>query len=209
MPSSAKALVTFELWNRKFHYYLGLFFLFFLWLFSLTGLLLNHPQWRIASGDRNETRYEQSVEPPRGDTEFARARDVMRQLKLSGEINWPAAQKPEHLDFGISRPNDASQIQVDLRQNLASVQHFSNSRWATFRIFHTFSGARFDAPATERDWILTTVWVVAMDALAVALIVMVFGSYYMWFRLKKKRALGVVALSAGVLSCGLFVSGFL
>ena len=209
MPSSAKALVTVELWNRKLHYYLGLFFLFFLWLFSLTGLLLNHPQWRIASGDRSETRYQRSIAPPRGDTDLARARDVMDQLMLSGEINWPAAQKPTRLDFSISRPNDASQIQVDLQQNVASVQHFANSHWATFRIFHAFSGSRFDAPATERDWILTTVWVVAMDALAVALIVMVLGSYYMWYRLKKKRALGVIVLSAGILSCGVFVSGLL
>lgn len=209
MPSSVKTFVTVELWNRKVHYYFGLFFLFFLWLFSLTGLLLNHPQWRIASGDRRETRYERTIEAPAGDTEFARARHVMGQLKLTGEINWPPSQKPGHLDFSISRPNDASQIQVDLLQDRASVQHFENGRWATFRIFHTFSGSRFDAPATDRDWILTSLWVIAMDALAVALNVMVLGSYYMWYRLKKRRALGIVALSAGVLSCGLFVAGFL
>src|SRR6266487_28543 len=146
MPSSVKTFVTVELWNRKVHYYFGLFFLFFLWLFSLTGLLLNHPQWRIASGDRRETRYERTIEAPAGDTEFARARQVMGQLKLTGEINWPQSQKPEHLDFSISRPNDASQIQVDLVQDRASVQHFQNSRWATFRNFHTFSGPRLDAP---------------------------------------------------------------
>ena len=48
-----------------------------------------------------------------------------------------------------------------------------------------------------------------MDAMAVGLIVMVLGSYYMWYRLKKKRALGFIALSGGVLSCGVFVSGLL
>ena len=46
-----------------------------------------------------------------------------------------------------------------------------------------------------------------MDALAVGLLVMVFGSYYMWYRLKPKRTLGWIALSAGVISCGLFVFG--
>ncbi len=29
-------------WNRRLHYYFGLYFLFFTWLFALTGLLLNH-----------------------------------------------------------------------------------------------------------------------------------------------------------------------
>ena len=46
-----------------------------------------------------------------------------------------------------------------------------------------------------------------MDALAAALLVMVFGSYYMWWRLKKRHALGLVALLAGAVTCGWFVSG--
>lgn len=37
-----------ETWNRKIHIYLGLYFLFFLGLFSISGLVLNHPQWAFA-----------------------------------------------------------------------------------------------------------------------------------------------------------------
>jgi hypothetical protein len=48
-----------------------------------------------------------------------------------------------------------------------------------------------------------------MDALAAGLIVMVAGSYYMWWQLKKKRALGFVALAAGIASCAVFVTGLL
>ena len=40
-----RSLRRLDVWNRKLHYYLGLYFLFFLWLFSLTGLMLNHQQW--------------------------------------------------------------------------------------------------------------------------------------------------------------------
>jgi hypothetical protein len=47
-----------------------------------------------------------------------------------------------------------------------------------------------------------------MDALAIGLLVMVIGSYYMWYRLKSKRTRGWIALTAGFLSCGLFVFGF-
>src|SRR5207249_6579007 len=52
-----------------------------------------------------------------------------------------------------------------------------------------------------------SVWVVAMDALAIGSLVMVIGSCYMWYRLKSKRTLGWIALTAGFLSCGLFVFG--
>ena len=88
MPSSAKGLVTVERWNRKLHYYLGLFLLFFLWLFSLTGLLLNHGSWRLAAAanQRQETRYEQTLAPLSGDSDLARAKNAADQLGLTGEI---------------------------------------------------------------------------------------------------------------------------
>ena len=210
MPLSAKRLV--ETWNRRLHFYLGLVFLFFLWLFSLTGLLLNHGQWALAqaANHRQETRYERAIQPPSGETPVAKARSVMGQLGLVGEIDWPAAAtQPGHLDFSISRPRDASQLRVDLLQNRVTVQHFDNGGWAVFRIFHTFSGSRFNVAGSERDWLLTSVWVMAMDALAAALIVMVLGSYYMWYQLKPKRRLGAVALAAGVVSCGMFLRGLL
>jgi hypothetical protein len=46
-----------------------------------------------------------------------------------------------------------------------------------------------------------------MDALAAGLLVMVFGSYYMWWRLGRMRVVGWVALAAGWASCVLFVYG--
>ena len=56
---------------------------------------------------------------------------------------------------------------------------------------------------------MTSVWVVAMDALAAGLVIMVLGSYYMWWRLKKRKTLGIAALAAGVCACGVFVAGLL
>jgi hypothetical protein len=206
-PHRSKASITFEVWNRKLHFYLGLYFLFFLWLFSLTGLLLNHGRWAMALGanQRAETRYERGIEIPAGNTDLVRARDIMRQLNLVGEVDWPASQQPGRLAFNVSRPKEPNQVRVDLSEKRAFVQHFDNSHWATFRIFHTFSGSRYNAPGTERDWIVTTAWVIAMDALAAGLIVIVFGSYYMWYRLKPKRTFGVIVLAAGIACCGMFL----
>lgn len=198
-----------ETWNRRVHYYLGLYFLLFIWLFSFTGLLLNHPRWAL-SRIPNEPRppYERAIASPIGDTDLARANDVVRQLNVRGEIDWPqASPKPAMLEFNLAYPKQAFQISVDLAQNRATVRQIDRSFWSALRISHTFSGWRYNTPGTRRDWLLTSVWVVAMDALAVGLLVMVFGSYYMWYRLKPKRTLGWIALSAGVLSCGVFVFG--
>lgn len=203
MSSSARLL---EGWNRKLHYYLGLYFLLFLWLFSVTGLMLNHQPWFRGLYDRRETSYEMPIETPREATVGEQTRDVMRQLDLQGEIEWPASQPVAHLDFSVNRPSDAAQVRVDLNAKTAYVKRFDNNRRLALQVFHTFSGSRSTQPATRRDWMVTSLWVFAMDALAVGLIVMVLGSYYMWWRLKKSKAVGVMALTVGTASCALFLT---
>jgi hypothetical protein len=210
MPSSASRRV--EQWNRKLHYYLGLYLLFFLWLFLFTGLMLNHGGWAWVQGanQRSEHRDERPIRVPGGDTDVARARDIATQLGLRGEIDLPAApQAAGRFDFSVARPTDATQVRVDLTHLTASIQHFDNSAWGIVRIFHTFSGSHFNVASSQRDWPLTTVWVVAMDALAAGLVAMVLGSYYMWYRLKRSHVLGWIALLAGAGSCALFLRGLL
>ena len=208
-PDGGRRVVLLEAWNRRFHYYLGLYFLLFIWLFSFTGLLLNHPRWALSRIPNDPSPpYEVTIAPPAGDTELARATDVVLQLGLRGEVDWPqAAARPGRLDFNLAYPKRAFQISVDLTQNRATVRPVERDLWSALRITHTFSGSRYNSPGMRRDWIVTSVWVVAMDALAVGLLVMVFGSYFMWYRLKAKRTLGWIALSAGVIGCAVFVVG--
>src|SRR6202171_1954093 len=146
MPPPVSASAVLEKWNRKLHCYLGLYLLFFLWLFLRTGLILNHGQWKLAqaAAQRRETRHEWLIHPPSGNTDVDRARDLMRQLHLVGEVDLPAAgQPPGHFDFNVGRPKDASSVRVDLVERKASIQHFENGGWAVFRLFHTFSRWQF------------------------------------------------------------------
>ena len=74
-------------------------------------------------------------------------------------------------------------------------------------VLHTFTGIRPGDNANRRDWILTTVWALAMDAVAAGLVLMVLSSYVMWYQLRPKRRGGIVALVLGFVSCGLFAAG--
>ncbi len=197
MPSlrsrpSLRSTITFETLNRKLHYYLGLYFLVFMWMFSFTGLLLNHPQWKFGEfwPQRKETRFEKAIEPTPAANDLDRARDLMRQLNLAGEIDWPDRQAPGRLDFRVNRPGRTNRIGVDLARRRASVQQIEINTWGVMSVLHTFSGTPANNPNAKRDWALTTVWVVAMDALAAGLLLMVLSSYYMWYRLKQEATLG-------------------
>jgi hypothetical protein len=122
---------------------------------------------------------------------------------VTGEIDWPdRKQEPGQLEFNVNRPGRMNRISVDFVQRRASVQQIEINSWGVMNVLHTFSGTRANNPRSKRDWVLTTVWVVAMDALAAGLLLMVLSSYYMWYRLKQKRRLGL-----GALSCVFFAAG--
>ena len=201
---------AFLVWNRRVHYYLGLYLLFFGWLFALTGLLLNHSTWEFTQfwPSRVQTTTTQVFRAPEASSDLARARDLMQQFGIAGEIQWPAAQRVGGpFTFQVSRPGRTVEVKADLATGQATLQRTDLNAWGVMHVLHTFVGVRAADPVNERDWYLTTFWALSMDAVAVGLAMMVLSSYIMWYRLKAKRRGGVVALLLGFLSCGVFVTG--
>src|SRR5882672_1389496 len=89
-PDVSRFQAGLERWNRKLHFYAGLFLLFFIWLFAFSGLLLNHPTWSFAEfwTHRQETNYVRRIIVPgpevKGD--LGQARAIVKQLGIEGEI---------------------------------------------------------------------------------------------------------------------------
>ena len=126
-PGKAGRLAgSFERWNRKLHFYSGLFLIFFLWLFAFTGLLLNHPKWTFHESwtNRHETHYEHAIKAPAPDLagDLARAQDIMRQLGIVGDILWTTTRTDSTpFDFQGRRPGHVYFIKVDWPQGTATV----------------------------------------------------------------------------------------
>lgn len=205
------AVDVFLVWNRRVHYYLGLYLLFFCWLFVLTGLLLNHPRWQFAQfwPNRVQTTTEHHFQVPGATNDLERARDLMRQFGIAGEIQWPPTQPAgAPFTFQVSRPGLVIEVKADLRSGRAALQRNDVNAWGVMHVLHTFTGVRAADTRNARDWMLTTVWALSMDAVAAGLIVMVFSSYIMWYQLRPKRRGGIIALLLGFGSCIAFLAGF-
>lgn len=205
-----KAADTFTVWNRRIHYYLGLYLLFFCWLFALTGVLLNHPRWEFAQfwPNRVQSTTEHTLQISAVSSDLDRARDLTRQLGLAGEIQWPATRSQTGaFAFQVSRPGLVVDIKADLTSGRATVQRTALNAWGVVHVLHTFTGMPATDPRHTRDWPVTTAWALAMDAVAAGLVVMVLSSYVMWYQLKAKRRGGAIALLLGFGSCTFFVAG--
>jgi len=200
---------AFEVWNRKLHFYIGLYLLFFLWLFAFSGLLLNHPGWSFAEfwPNRKQSAFEAKIVPPAG-SDLEQARNIMRQLGIRGEVDWTTTRTdPARFGFRAIRPGHMFEIAADYQTNRATVQRTQINTWGIMHVLHTFTALRMADNRNTRDWAVTTLWVISMDAVAAGLIFMVFSSYYMWYKLRQKRLFGLVALGLGVICCGVFVFG--
>ena len=211
-PAASRLRVRLERWNRKLHYYAGLFLLFFLWLFAVTGLVLNHPTWNFAESwkNRKDTNYEREITAPgpevKGD--LGQAREILKQLGIEGEILWTTTRSDANqFEFQARRPGHFFFLKADLAHQRVTVRHSVVNLWGVIKALHTFTGVQLDDPRQSRDWALTSVWAYSMDAVAAGLIFMVLSSLYMWWELPQKRLLGAVALVIGSLSCGLFCLG--
>jgi hypothetical protein len=199
-------------WNRKLHFYSGLFLLFFLWLFAFSGLLLNHSTWSFAESwsNRKDTDYERVITAPgpevKGD--LSQAREIMRQLGIEGQILWTTTRTdPSQFEFQVRRPGQYFFLKADLARKRVTVRHGVVNLWGVIRVLHTFTGVQMDDPRQSRSWVLTSVWAYTMDAVAAGLIFMVLSSLYMWWEFPQKRLPGAVALGLGSLICGLFCIG--
>lgn len=197
-------------WNRRLHYYLGLYFLLFLWLFSISGLVLNHSSWQVAKfwAARQESTAERPVQRPAATGDLAMAHDLMDQLGLPGEVAStkldPAA---EHFEFQVIKPGHTWQVTAELAAGTASVKEIRVNAFGVLDALHKLTGVKLDEPERQRDWVWTWVWSAAIDALAIGWIVLVLTGIYLWWRLPAKRLGGAVALALGVASCTFFVLG--
>ena len=69
-------------------------------------------------------------------------------------------------------------------------------------MLHTFTGVRSGSPQYTRDWWLTRLWSLSMDALAVGLILLVVSSLVMAYEQREKWLLAVTAVGLGLGVCG-------
>ena len=196
--------------TRMVHNYVGLYFLLFIWLFSVSGLVLNHPPWAAAQfwRVRNEQTGVRSIRTPVVTGDVALAADLMAQLGLVGEINeTKRSASNAQFEFQVVKPGRVVRVQARLDSSRASVTMIRLNGWGVVDALHKFTGVKMDDPTRTRDWILTRVWSLSMDALAVGLACLVLSGLYLWYRRPGSRRAGLSVLGAGVACCAFFLYG--
>lgn len=196
---------TLNFWNRKLHIHIGLLLLLFIWLFSLSGLLLNH-HWEFASfwEQREQKESVTQITLPVQLDSAALLHTVMEDLGISGEVT-NVRYAADALDFRVGSPGFGRELHVDVATGSVTEKEYELNVWGKIRTLHTFNGVDKNKIKKEANWYVTVVWKFAMDAIAVALIFLCVSSWVMWYKIRKEYKWSVTVLAIGFLSSIYFV----
>ena len=197
---------TFNFWNRKLHIHIGLFLLLFIWLFSLSGLLLNHGGWQFASfwEQRKQTETVTKMTFPAERDSAAVLHAVMEKLKISGEVT-NVKYSDAALDFRVSSPGTGKELHVDLEKGTVAQKEYELNIWGKIRTLHTFNGVDKNNMKKEANWLVTSVWKFAMDGISILLIFLCVSSWVMWYKIRTDYKWSAIVLTIGFLSSFYFV----
>ncbi len=197
--------ITLHNFNRRLHIHLGLLLLIFTWIFSLSGLILNHGNWKFTSfwEERQESNIDFAVplsvlknpDPENGIIEF---------LKISGEVQL-LQQTSEILEFRVQSPGIVRNVHIDLVSGSGTQKVLKYNLWGKLRTLHTFNGINKEKPTQSPNWLITNIWRFTMDGMAIGLIIICISSWIMWFKNRKEYKIGYIIIASSFAVAGYFI----
>lgn len=185
--------------NRKLHIYIGLFLLFFIWFFAWSGLLLNHGDWGISSfwEQREAFKTVANVQIPTTRNSSELVENIMSQLEVKGEVT-NVKMWPDSIHFRVSVPGHERDLNVNFNNGVCTQNQLKYNLAGIIRTLHTFNGVDRNDATSKPNWLITNIWRISMDGIAVGLILLCVSSWIMWFKVRKKFALSLAVLIAGL-----------
>lgn len=195
-------------WNRKIHIYIGLFLLLFIWLFGISGLLLNH-HWEFANSweHRKVINYDKTIEISKEREKHILVIEIMDKLNLNGSIvNLRYSTDASQLNFIVTKLGLRYDIQVGLNDGKVLIKETELDQWAIMRALHTSRNPTLTEQNERYPNLIASIWSFSMDVVSVGLIIICLGGWYLWWQVDRKRFyLGLVSLSCGFILCIYFL----
>lgn len=187
------ATTTFQRINRKIHIYAGMFSVLFIIFFGLSGFVLNH-RWKLWDwfSRRVETVRDVTVQIPAEGSDLQKARAILKQLKVDGEINRIVSEPgKQSFAFDVQRPGQFANVKLDAVSGKGTLKTTDFNAWSIVHMMHIFSGHG------DKNWAWANVWKFFSDLTAIIMVLLAASGFYMWLNLKTARRWGLIFLEVG------------
>ena len=198
-PSADKALYR---WTRDLHLYLGLLVSPFVIAFAVSVFFLNHA--KVDTGTTSVTtirdvRIPSALEGARGREAADRAREIVDQVGVAGEIGFVRyARREQRFVIPVSTPGLETIIDVDVASRTAVVSRRKMGILESVAYIHKSPGPH--NADLRGNWVWTRVWRWLADGTVYLVRFISATGVYLWFAIKAERRAGFALLGAGVVS---------
>ncbi len=104
---------------------------------------------------------------------------------------------PDSLRLQVSVPGHVRNVQVDFKTGTCSQKELQYNWAGKIRTLHTFNGVNKNNPDQQSNWIITSIWKLSMDAIAIGLLLLCVSSWVMWYKIRKKYTWGLIVSLSG------------
>jgi hypothetical protein len=190
-------------WTRDLHLYAGLFVSPFLLVFALSVFFLNHGKVQPDRWTRTETwpnvQLPEGIERAQGRDAVAAAQAIGRHVGIDGEIGFTrVVRQTKHFVFPVSKPGLEALIDTDLTSGLVTVSTRPTGVWESLAYLHKMPGPH--NVAIRGNWPPTNAWRQFADLTIYLTLFITTSGVYLWWALRAERRVGLMLLSAGVLT---------
>jgi hypothetical protein len=190
-------------WIRDLHLYFGLFVSPFILLFAASVFFLNHAKVGSPATTSPETfrdlRIPDGIEQLQGRDAVDRAREILPQVGLTGEIGFlRVLRKERHLVFPVSKPGFDATVDVDVASRSAVVSKRTSGWWEALAYLHKSPGPH--NVNIRGNWFWTRAWGWLADTTIYLTLFISISGVYLWYAIKAERRAGLWLLGAGAAS---------
>jgi hypothetical protein len=194
---------TFYRWTRDLHLYCGLFVSPFVIAFAVSVFFLNHAKVDMGAVTSvttfRDVRIPEATETARGREAVERARQIVDQVGMTGEIGFVRyVSRDRRLVIPVSKPGIESIVDVDIVTGTVTVSRRATSKLESVAYLHKSPGPH--NADVRGNWLWTRAWRWLADGTVYLVLFISATGLYLWFTIKAERRIGWAVLGAGAVT---------
>ena len=197
-------MITFDKINRRTHLYLGLFLMPWLLMYGVSSFIVIHHSWFPTDNPAREQLFEKAYTRPiniqgaNNSPELrAAAQEILRDCDLEGAF-WVDKPKPDTLHIERFSFRDSISLTCSVKEQKLKAER-RPVRWSQVPMRMHFRGGYGQPGFWDK------LWGVLVDIACVGIIIWVASGLIMWWRLRRLRMWGAIAVGSGILSFAMLV----
>ncbi len=181
---------------RALHLYFGLFISPFILIFSVSVLVLNHPEFF------NKLRQRKELEPVQvhlenfqvKNSDSLTAKSIIQAINVSGEIDW-ISRTDSTISFPVNNPGLARRIEFNIKTGNLLITQYDEGSFRGTNYLHTMPGPH-NARLRGNSYFMKA-WRIATDTVVYIVLFLSATGVFLWYFLQPERKLGIGSLAIG------------